>query len=143
MRILRSIAFVGFLLAGLPSADRALAAESDPAHVDVFYFHRTARCPTCLDMEAYTGEAVGHFVAEREAGRLVFRAVNLDDEPARHFERDYALEFSSVVLSRRASGREAAWTNLPAVWSVVGDKSNFIAYVEMEIAKQLAQLPKE
>jgi hypothetical protein len=48
-----------------------------------------------------------------------------------------------VVLSRRVSGKEVAWTNLPAVWEVVGDKSNFIAYVEMEIAKQLEQLPKE
>jgi len=143
MRIFHPVVFLGVLLAGLPFADRPTAAESDPAHVAVFYFHRTARCPTCLNMEAHTIEAVGHFPAERETGRILFRAVNLDDESERHFAQDYALEFSSVVLSRRVNGQEAAWTNLPAVWSVVGDKSNFIAYVEMEIAKQLEQLPKE
>ena len=143
MRMLRPIVFIGLALVWLPFADRALAAESDPARVDVFYFHRTMRCPTCLEMEAYTAETAGHFSAEREAGRLLFRAVNLDDEENEHFAADYALEFSSVVLSRRVGGREAAWTNLPAVWSVVGDKSNFIAYVEMEIAKQLEQLSKE
>jgi hypothetical protein len=120
------------------------ATEPPPsAQVVVLYFHRTARCPTCLNLEAYTAEAVGHFPADRESERLQWRAVNLDEESNRHFAPDYALEFSSVLLSRRVGGKEVAWTNLPAVWAIVGDKSNFIAYVEMEIAKQLEQLPKD
>ena len=133
---------LGLLLLACTAAGWA-AAPPPAAHVDVLYFHRTARCPTCLDMEAYTAEAAGRFAAGREAGRILFRAINLDDETDRHYEQDYALEFSSVVLSRRVNGQEAAWTNLPAVWSVVGDKPNFIAYVETEIARQLEQLPKE
>ena len=135
-------ALLGLLLLASTAAGWA-AAPPLATHVDVLYFHRTARCPTCLDMEAYAAEAAAHFPAEREAGRILFRAINLDDENARHYEQDYALEFSSVVLSRRVNGQEAAWTNLPAVWSVVGDKPNFIAYVETEIAGQLEQLPKE
>lgn len=142
MNAFRSFTLLGLLLLAGMTAGWA-AAPPSAAHVDVFYFHRTARCPTCLDMEAYAAEAAGRFSAEREAGRIFFRAINLDDETHRHFARDYALEFSSVVLSRRVNGREAAWTNLPAVWSVVGDKPNFVAYVETEIARQLDQLPKD
>ena len=134
-------ALLGLLLLVSMAAGWA-AAPPPAAHVDVFYFHRTARCPTCLDMEAYTAEAAGHFSAEREAGRIHFRAVNLDDENDRHYEQDYALEFSAVVLSRRVNSQEAAWTNLPDAWAFVGDKSNFLAYVETEISKQLEQLPK-
>ena len=138
----RPFARLGLLLLACAAAGRA-AAPPPAAHVDVLYFHRTARCPTCLDMEAYAAEAAAHFPAERKAGRILFRAINLDDESNRHYEQDYALEFSSVVLSRRVNGQETAWTNLPAAWSVVGDKPNFIAYVETEIARQLEKLPKE
>ena len=94
-------------------------------------------------MEAYAAEAAAHFPAEREAGRILFRAINLDDESNRHYEQDYALEFSSVVLSRRVNGQEVAWTNLPDAWKLIGDKPTFIAYIESEILPQLEQLPKE
>ena len=143
MSRLRSFALFGLLFAAVPFADRSGAAEPAPARVEVYYFHRALRCSGCLDMEAFTAEAVARFPVEREAGRLLFRAVDLDDENNRHFAADYALDFSSVVLSRRANGQEAAWTNLPTVWELAGDKSNFIAYVEMEIAGQLERLPEE
>ena len=132
-----------FVLLGLLLACSASATDPTPSCVDVFYFHRTLRCPTCLNMEAFTAETAEHFSAERDAGRIRFRAINLDDESDRHFEQDYSLEFSSVVLSRRVNGQEVAWTNLPSIWELVGDKQNFIAYVETEISKQLDQLPKE
>ena len=93
-------------------------------------------------MEAYAAEAVARFATDREAGRLSWRAVNIDEPGDRHFQQDYALEINSLVLSRHEAGREVAWTNLPDVWALVGDKSDFVAYVEMEISKQLEQLPK-
>ena len=120
------------------------AAETRSApRVEAFYFHRTLRCPACLDMENFTAEAVGRFAAACEAGRLRWRIVNLDDEENRHYVRDYAIEFNSVVLSRQVNGQEVAWTNLPDAWKFIGDKPTFIAYVESEILLQLERLPKE
>ena len=139
MNILRAIAFLGLWIA-LSAGSRA--AEQPQAQVNVLYFHRTARCPSCLNMETYATEAVSRFPSERDSGHLAWRAVNIDEPADRHFQQDYALEFSSLVLSRREGGREIAWTNLPDAWALVGDKSNFIAHVEMEISKQLEQLPK-
>ncbi len=140
MNILRAIAFLGLWIA-LSAGSRA--AEQPQAQVNVLYFHRTARCPSCLNMEAYASEAVSRFAIECGSGRLAWRAVNIDEPADRHFQQDYALEFNSLVLSRREGGQEIAWTNLPDVWTLVGEKSNFVAYVEMEIVKQLKQLPKE
>ena len=128
------------LLLGCAAFHSARAVDTPPARVDVLYFHRTLRCPGCLDMEAFAAEAVARFPAERDAGRLTWRVINLDEPGQRHFEQDYALEFNSVVLSRRANSQETAWTNLPSVWPLVGDRSNFVAYVEMEIATQLGQI---
>ena len=142
MKRFRLIVLCGLLLAS-KAVVPTIAADPAASRVDVFYFHRTFRCTGCLNMEAYAAEATERLTAEREAGRLLFRAINLDEESDKHFAKDYALEFSSVVLSRRVHGQEAAWTNLPAAWELVGDKQNFVAYVETEIAKQLEQLPKE
>lgn len=140
----RAWLLLGLALAGAAGPLPGSAEESRPIpHVEVIYFHRTLRCPACLDMEKFTDEAVGRFPAERETGRLRWRIINLDGEGNKHFEQDYALEFNSVVLARQANGREIAWTNLPSVWPLVGDRSNFISYVEMEIARQLEQLPKD
>ena len=136
----RPFVFLGLVLAGSSPATRASAAEPAPARVDVLYFHRTLRCPGCLDMETFTAEAAGHFPAEQQSGRLVFRIINLDLDANRHYETDYSLETSSVIISRRVADQETAWTNLPTVWNHVGDKSNFIAYVVMEISNQLEQL---
>ena len=141
MMFMRPVAVLGLCLA---LASGVHAGDPPPqGQVEALYFHRTARCPSCLNMEAYAGEAVSRFAADRDAGRLTGRAVNIDEPGNRHFQRDYALEINSLVLSRHEAGREVAWTNLPDVWALVGDRSNFVAYVEMEIAKQLDQLPKE
>ncbi len=137
-------ALLGLIFACTAVIPLAKAVEPRPTpKVDTFYFHRTLRCPSCNDIEAYTAEALGHFPAERKAGTLTWSAINLDDEKNRHFEKDYALEFNSVVLSRRVNGQEVAWTNLPDVWKLVGDKPTFIAYIESEIRMQLNQLPEE
>ncbi len=133
---------LALLSLGLALAPESRSEDGPPAQVCVLYFHRTIRCPSCLDMESFAAAAISRFAAEQEAGRLAWRAVNIDEPDNQHYQQDYALEFNSLVLSRRIGGREVAWTNLPDVWALVGDKSNFTAYVEMEILKQLQQLPK-
>ena len=137
----------GWIILALLSLGLALSSESrsedkPQAQVCVQYFHRTVRCPSCLDMESFAAAAVSRFAADQEAGRLAWQTINIDEPANRHFQQDYALEFNSLVLSRRTGGREVAWTNLPDVWALVGDKTNFVAYVEMEILKQLQQLPE-
>ena len=139
MKMRSTVVALGVWLA-LASGERG--EEAPQAQWQVLYFHRTARCPSCLNMEAYAAEAVERFASDRDAGRISWRAVNIDEPGDRHFQEDYALEVNSLVLSRHEAGREVAWTNLPDVWALVGDKSNFVAYVETEISKQLEQLPK-
>mgnify|MGYP003595574300 CR=1 FL=1 len=139
MKMRSTVVALGVWLA-LASGGRG--EEAPQAQLQVLYFHRTARCPSCLNMEAYAAEAVERFASDRDAGRISWRAVNIDEPGDRHFQEDYALEVNSLVLSRHEAGREVAWTNLPDVWALVGDKSNFVAYVETEISKQLEQLPK-
>jgi hypothetical protein len=139
----QSFVGLGWLLACATVLPARAAEPPAASQVEVTYFHRTLRCPSCIDMENFTAEAVGHFPAEQKAGHLQWRVINLDDEGNKHFEQDYALEFNSVVISRRVDGQEMAWTNLPDAWKLIGDKPTFIAYIESEILPQLEKLPKE
>ncbi len=128
------------LLVALMAGSSAVASEPAPSRVDVLFFHRTFRCPDCLHMEAYAAEAVAARPTERDAGRLGFRAFNLDVGDHSQYSERYGVETSAVVLSQVTDGQETAWTNLPLVWQLVENRQNFMAYLDMEISGQLDQL---
>ncbi len=110
--------------------------------VHAYYFHRTARCPDCLKIEAVAHDAVRTFFpVELESGALIWQSVNVDDEGQGRFVDDYALTTQSLVLSLIADGRELQWKNLEKVWEHVEDDQELAKYIEMEIRAYLADLP--
>jgi hypothetical protein len=52
--------------------------------------------------------------------------VNFDDEVNRHFVNDYKLYSQSLILSRVRGGKEVAWANLDKIWTLVGNKEEFL-----------------
>lgn len=110
--------------AAQPAADQKIIAT---------YFHGNRRCPTCMKLEAYSQEAItGGFAAEIESGLIEWRVVNFDEEENEHFTKDYGLFSQSVILSRVRDGKETDWKNLDKIWTLVGDKPEFLAYVQKE-----------
>ena len=95
------------------------------------YFHGDVRCPTCMKLEAYSGEAIqSGFEKEVKDSLLVFRTVNWDREENAHYLDDYKLYTKALILSRVRGGKEVAWINLDSIWQLVGDKDKFIKYVQ-------------
>jgi hypothetical protein len=121
--------------------DSAAAAEpvqERQDRVDVYYFHRTARCDKCLKFEAYTAETLlSDFPKELADGRVVWTVVNLDEQEDAHFQREYQLLESSLVLSVVRGGQEKYWKNLERIWDLVDDKQAFASYVAAEIDSAL------
>lgn len=98
-----------------------------------YYFHGNRRCTTCKKLEAYSSEAIElAFVKEVKNGTLEWRAVNYDDEENEHFLKDYQLYTKALILSREVDGKELDWKNLDKIWELVGDKDEFIIYVQNE-----------
>ena len=96
----------------------------------VYYFHGNKRCYTCRTIEAYTEEAIKTgFPGELQSGRLVWRAVNVDDPENEHFVEDYALTTRTVVLVDVDRGNERKWTKLDLVWQLVRNKEAFVDYI--------------
>jgi hypothetical protein len=115
------------------------SAVQGPAHkVIVYYFYGTARCDTCMKIEAYTEEALKTgFLDALNDGRIEWRPVNVDDSVNAHFVRDYNLSFRSVVISDVKDGKQVEWKNLDKVWDLTGDKQEFIGYIHGNVKSYL------
>lgn len=119
------------------SADSAVASDSaavKPHKVIAYYFYGDVRCATCRKIEAYTGEAIDSgFAAELKSGLLEWHAINTDSSQNEHFLEDYQLYTKSVILSDLHQGKETRWKNLDRIWTLTGDKSDFMKYIQEEV----------
>lgn len=115
------------------------SAVPEPDHcVLVTYFTSDQRCPTCLQIEKQTREAMETgFAKELAGGQLRFRTVNFDRPEHRHFAKDYQLTFKTVVVSDRRRGGEAKWEKFDKVWDLVDKPEAFAAYLQDGVRKFL------
>ncbi|MFH1749010.1 MAG: nitrophenyl compound nitroreductase subunit ArsF family protein [Planctomycetota bacterium] len=113
-------------------------SEAADTKVIAYYFHRTLRCPTCLSIEAQAREAIViGFSKEIEDGQLEWQAVDIEQEGNEHFESDFELSSSSLVIVEMRGNEVAQWKNLERVWELVEDPLGFQVYVWDELMKYL------
>ena len=102
--------------------------------VVAYYFHRTMRCPTCLSIEKQSREAVeAGYADELESGQLEWHAVNIEAPGSEHFEQDFELEASALILAEMVGDEVVRWKNLTDVWELVEDSLEFQVYVWTEL----------
>lgn len=117
------------------SAETADAGKT----VVVYYFHGNKRCVKCRTIEAYAQEAVEMgFQSELESGKLEWIVVNVEEPGNEHFVKDYQLSTRAVVLVEKKDGVEQKWENLTRVWQLVGDKFEFVGYIQDNVSAFLA-----
>ncbi len=106
------------------------------ARTVVYYFHRTYRCQTCLKAEDYARQTLDDsFAEDQKAGRIVFRAVNLDEPANRHFAQEHQLTSSSMALSFEDGEREIRFLPLPGTRVLIRDRAAFIRFLFGEIER--------
>ena len=112
----------------------AFAGQNNPSKVTAYYFHGSFRCPTCTTMERYSREAIEtNFKNELVAGKLEFKAINVEDRGNEHYVNDYQLYTKSLILSLVKDGKEIKSKNLDKIWQYARNKQKFIDYVTDEI----------
>ena len=118
-------------------------AETSPVQhaadrIFVSYLHGDRRCATCKKLEAYSQEAVATgFATQLADSTVVWQVINFEKPDNEHYVKDYGLYSQSLVLSRHRGEQEVQWKNLDKIWTLVGDKKAFIAYVQAELAEFL------
>ena len=105
-------------------------AEESKVSYAAFYFHPTARCESCLNLEAFAKELIESKFSKTG---FVFKSIDIDEEENEHYKKDFGLTFSSLVLVKYKNGSQLNWKNLESVWSYTNDKEKFFGYTEKEI----------
>ena len=119
----------------------------DAARVDHFvvtYFHGNRRCTTCKQLEEYSKEAIETgFEKQLADSTLIWRTINYDEDANAHFLEDYKLYTKALILSRVDNGAEQDWVNLAKIWELVGERDEYITYVQEETRKFVAGTPAD
>lgn len=105
--------------------------NDDDASFSVYYFHPTARCESCINIENFTKELIE--TKYNKEPEIKFIALNIEDTQNEHFRKDYDLKFSSVVLTKQKDNKEEKYKNLDSIWTYSSDKDGFFKYIDSEI----------
>ena len=121
-----------------PSTSEPSATNAPNQQVIAYYFHRTIRCHTCLEIEKEAkGVMERQFKTELDAKELVFKPVNYQQPENAHFLQDYKRPCPSLVLVRQKGGKDEQWKLLGETWQLVQDPIKLERYVETEVSKYL------
>jgi hypothetical protein len=114
--------------------DSKRSAKESDVKIAAYYFHPTARCVTCRNIEAYSIEAIKEW-EEQNKKQISWQDINIEDSVNEHYVDEYNLEFSSLVIVKYTGGKQNDWKNLVETWKLVNDKTTFIKYVKFELNK--------
>lgn len=69
--------------------------------IEIFYFHATGRCNSCLAVENVTKETLDeNFKAEMTSGVVTFQSINFDEKQGRALADKYEVTFSTLLIIR-------------------------------------------
>ncbi len=123
-----------------PAGSEESANSAQAPQFVAYYFYGNFRCATCRKLETYSEEAISDaFADELASGDLIWKILNTDEEDNKHFVNDFELVTKSVVLVEYRDGRVVRFENLKDVWKLVGDKGDFVKYVQDSTRKFLGQ----
>ena len=84
-----------------------LFAQKKDTKLEVYYFHITNRCPTCLSIEANTKKTLDtYFPKEVKEGKIKLVILNVDDDKNKAISEKYAAYGSALFLTKKVSGKE-------------------------------------
>jgi len=117
----------------------ALANNSQTDKVQVFLFHATMRCPTCIAIGRLAGETVNErFQSELKSGQIEFREINVDLPENKELAQKFQAAGSALYLNAIKDGADNMEQDIK-VWSLVGNTAQFKDYLENKINNLLGK----
>jgi hypothetical protein len=76
-------------------------ASLQPEMVEVYYFHFTRRCETCMAVENESRKAVEELYASAlEEGRIMFQSLNLEEEEGKQIAEKLNISSQTLLVVR-------------------------------------------
>jgi hypothetical protein len=117
-----------------PNSDYPISSmETITDKVQVFLFHSTQRCSTCIAIGKLAGETVNErFVDELKSGKIEFREVNIDLPENKALAKKFQASGSALYLNA-IKGNANDTEQDTKVWQLTNNEQGFKDYLEGRI----------
>jgi hypothetical protein len=114
------------------AAKTAAVMKKAPAdRIVVMYFHRTNRCDRCRTMGGYAEEAVKKGFADQiKTGKVEFHFIDFQDAKNEALTKGYKVTGPTLIVAHVVKNKVKDRKNLIEMWEKLGDKDDFIKYVQ-------------
>lgn len=101
--------------------------------VEVFLFHPTQRCITCITIGKLAGETVSeYFQPELKNGKIEFREINIDLPENRTLAQKFQASGSSLFINAISGGQDNINEDIN-VWRLTQDEVQFKSYLKNKL----------
>jgi disulfide oxidoreductase YuzD len=101
--------------------------------IQVFVFHATQRCYSCITIGKFAGETVNeYFQPELRNGEIEFREINIDLPENKELSRKFQAGGSSLYINAVINGQDNIAEDV-AVWRLVNNEVQFKNYLKNKL----------
>ncbi|MFH1412468.1 MAG: nitrophenyl compound nitroreductase subunit ArsF family protein [bacterium] len=113
------------------------SAEQIADRLEVYYFHRTARCYSCKTIGQYVREIIEEkYEIQTNSGIIDFREINVDLAENKQLVKKYQASGSSLFINRIINDQDNIEQDAN-VWRLLKDETKFKSYLESKINSYL------
>lgn len=118
-----------------PSINTSLPSGSEK--IEVFVFHATQRCISCINIGKYTKSVIEEkFPKELKSGKIIFKEVNIDLPENFNMAKDYGVSGSALYINAIKDGKDNHEEDT-TVWRLVTNEAQMKSYFEAKLRKLL------
>jgi len=124
---------------GYPKSFEVVANNQKADKIEVFLFHATKRCITCITIGKLAGETVNeYFQPELKNGQIEFREINTDLSENKDLARKFQASGSSLFINAISNGKDNIAQDTK-VWLLVSNETQFKSYLKDKIDNLLGK----
>lgn len=124
---------------GSKNSNTSTASITKADKVEVFLFHATQRCTTCIAIGRLAGETVNeYFQPEIKSGKIEFREVNIDLPENKALAEKFQASGSSLFLNAISDGKDNIAEDVN-VWRLTQNPAQFKDYLKGKINNLLGK----
>ncbi|MDD5014502.1 MAG: nitrophenyl compound nitroreductase subunit ArsF family protein [Atribacterota bacterium] len=121
------------------SSNKIEVAIVKPDKVEVFLFHPTQRCITCITIGKFAGKTVAEFFQpELKGGLIEFREINIDLPENKILAQKFQASGSSLRINVITNGQDNISEDT-YVWRLTQDETQFKSYLKNKLDNLLGK----
>ena len=119
--------------------DSDQTAKQSADKVQVYLFHATQRCITCITIGKYAGETVyEYFQPELRDGKIEFREINIDLPENKELAQKFQASGSALFINAIYNGQDSISEDT-RVWRLTQDEIQFKDYLKNKLNNLLGK----